>query len=42
MLWNKSRLRLRLEGRWLKREDTTPFTPNNVVNLFIVYELGKW
>ena len=42
LLWNKSRLRLRFEGSCLKQEDTTPFTPNNVVNLFIVYELGRW
>ena len=38
---NKSR-RLRLEGSWLKQEDTAPFTPNNVVKLLIVYELDKW
>ena len=37
--WNKSRLRLRFEGSCLKQEDTTPFTPSNVVNLFIVYKL---
>ena len=40
--WNKSRLRLRFEGSCLKQEDTTPITPNNVVNLFIVYELDTW
>ena len=39
LLRNKSRLRLRFEGSCLKQEDTTPFTQNNVVNLFIVYEL---
>ena len=40
--WNKSRLRLRFEGSCLKQEDTTPITPNNVVNLFIVCELDTW
>ena len=34
---NNSRIRLRFEGISLKQEDTTPFTPSNVVNLFIVY-----
>ena len=35
LLWNKSRLTLRFEGSCLKQEDASPFTPNNVVNLFI-------
>ena len=39
LLWNNSRLRLRHEESCLKQEDTRPFTRNNVVNLFIVYEL---
>ena len=39
LLWNNSRLRLGFEVICLKQEDTTSFTPNNVVNLFIVYEL---
>ena len=38
LLWNKSRLRLRFEGSCLKQEHATPFTPNNVVTFFIVYE----
>ena len=42
LLWNRSRLRLRFEGSCLKQRDTTPFTPNNLVNLFIVYELDTW
>ena len=29
-------------GSCLKQEDTTAYTPNNVVNLFIVYELNMW
>ena len=40
--FNKSRLRLRFEGSSLKQEDTTPLTPNNVLNLFVVYELDRW
>ena len=40
--WNKCKLRLRLEGNYLKQEDTTHFTPSNVVNLFIVYKLDTW
>ena len=39
---NKSRLRLIFKESCLKQEDTTPITPNNVVNLFIVYELDTW
>ena len=42
LLWNKLRLRVWFEGSCLKQENATPFTPNNVVNLFIVYELGIW
>ena len=41
-LWNKSRLRLRFEGSYWKQEDEAPFTPKNLVNLFIAYELGTW
>ena len=40
--WAKSRLRLRFEGSCLKQEDTKTFTPNSVVNLFIVYKLDTW
>ena len=39
--WNKYRLRLGFQGSCLKQEDTSPITPNNVVNLFIVFELDK-
>ena len=41
LIWNKSKLRLRFERSCLK-EDKAPFTPNNVVNLFIVCELDRW
>ena len=40
--WNKSKLRLRFEESCLNQEDTTPITPTNVLNLFIVYELDTW
>ena len=39
--WNKSRLRLIFKESCLKQEDTTPITPNNVVNLFIIYEVFR-
>ena len=35
---NYTRIRLKFKGSCLK-QDTAPFTPNNVVSLFIVYEL---
>ena len=38
---NESRIRSRFTGGCLRQEFST-FTPNNVVNLFIVYELGRW
>ena len=41
-LWNKSRLRLRFEESYWKQEDEAPFTPKNLVNLFIAYEIGTW
>ena len=43
LIWmNNSRLRLEFKGSFLKQEDKTAFTPNNVVNLFIVKELDTW
>ena len=38
---NNSRIRLRFTGSCL-REQFANFTPNNVENLFIVYELDRW
>ena len=38
----KLRLRLKVKGSCLKHEDKEPFTPKNMVNLFIVYELDAW
>ena len=37
LIWNESRIRFK--GSCLKQEDKAPFTPKNVVNIFIVYEL---
>ena len=43
LLWmNNSKIRLKFKESWLKQEDKAPFTPNNLVNLFIVYELDRW
>ena len=42
LIWMNTRIRLKFKGSCLKQEDTAPFTPNNVVNLFIVYELDSW
>ena len=38
---NNSRIRLRFTGSCLRQEFAT-FTPNNAVNLFIMYELDRW
>ena len=43
LVWmNNSRIRLKFKGNCLKQGDKTPFIPNNVVNLLIVYELDTW
>ena len=42
IVWmNYSRIRLEFKGSWLKQDKVT-FTPNNLVNLFIVYEVDRW
>ena len=41
-LWNNSKIRLKFERSWLKQEAKAPFTPNNAINLFIVYDLDRW
>ena len=38
---NNSRIRLEFKGNCLKREHGAAFTPKNVVNLYIVYELSN-
>ena len=40
--WNEYKIRLRFEGSCLTQENTTIVTPNNLVNLFTVYELDSW
>ena len=41
-LWiNNSRIKLEFKENCLK-QDKAPFTPNNVVDLYIVYELNTW
>ena len=43
LIWmNNSKIRLKFKGSCLKEEDKSRFTPNNVVNLFIVDELSRW
>ena len=39
---NNSKIKLKFKGSCLKQEDKTPYTPKNVVNLYIVYELDVW
>ena len=39
---NSSRIRLEFKGSCLKQEGRAAFTPENVVNLYIVYELNMW
>ena len=41
MIWNESRIWLKFEKSCLK-EDKEPFSPKNVINLFIDYELDIW
>ena len=41
LMKNKSIIKLEFEGGCLKQEDSTSFTPNNLVNLF-VFELDRW
>ena len=38
---NNSRIILRFEEIYLKQENATPTTPNNVINSFTAYELGS-
>ena len=39
---NNSRWRLEFKGSCLWQKYKAPFTKNNVVNLFIVFELNRW
>ena len=40
--WYNYKIKLKFEGSCFKQEDNAAFTPKNVVNCFIVYELGVW
>ena len=43
LIWiNNSEKRLKFKESFLKQEDNAPFTLNNVVNLFIDYDLDRW
>ena len=42
LVWHNSRIKLKIKRSCLKQEDKAAFTPKNVVNLFIVYELDIW
>ena len=43
LIWiNNSEKRLKFKGSFLKQEDNAPFSLNNVVNLFIDYDLDRW
>ena len=42
LIWNNSRIRSKIEVSCLKHEDKVPFTPSNLVNLFVVYNLDTW
>ena len=39
---NNSKIRLKFKESCLKQEDKAAFTPNNIVNLFIVFNLDRW
>ena len=42
LLTDSSKMRLEFIENSLKQEYKTPFTPNNIVNLFVIYELNRW
>ena len=42
LVWYNYKIKLKFEGNCLKQEDKAAFTPKNVVNFFIVYELDAW
>ena len=41
VVWNGANLKLRFNRSYLK-QNRAPYTPKNVVNLFIAYELDTW
>ena len=38
-VWYNSRIKLKFKGSCLKQKDKAAFTPKNMVNCFIIYEL---
>ena len=43
LVWmNSSKIRLEFKGSCLRQEDIAAYTPKNVVNLYIFYELNMW
>ena len=41
LVWYNYKIKQKFKGSSLKQEDKAAFTPKNVVNLFIVYELDS-
>ena len=39
--WHNAKIRVEFKGSCLKQDEVTS-NPNNVVSLFIVYELDQW
>ena len=33
---------MKLEGSFFKQEDKAGFTPENVINIFILYDINSW
>ena len=42
LAWYNYKIKLKFKGSWLKQEDQAAFTPKNVVNFFIFFELDSW
>ena len=42
LIWYNSRIKLKFKGSCLKQKNQAAFTPKNVVNFCIVYELNSW
>ena len=43
LIWmSNSKIRLKFKRSYLKQEYRAAYSPNNVVNLYIVYELNMW
>ena len=42
LMWYNSRIKSKFKGSCLKQKDKAAYTPKNVVNSFILYELDTW